>query len=85
LPTTPEVQALFKEEPVTPALWLESFLYMLSPANQAELKRLTACAQFPPGPRPLDCTNPASPAPGAAAAIHPDEILAALRKVLGKG
>jgi len=84
LPTTPEVQALFKEEPVTPALWLESFLYMLSPASQAELKRLTACAQFPPGPRPLDCTNPASPAP-AAEAIHPDEILAMLRKVLGKG
>jgi hypothetical protein len=84
LPTTPETQALFREGPVTPALWLESFTYMLSPANQAELKRLTACAQFPAGSRPLDCAAPAAAAP-AHAAIHLDDVIAAARKHFGKG
>ena len=83
LPTTPEMQALFTEPKVTPALWLESFLCMLSPANQAELKRLTACAQFPPGPRPLDCGAPATGTAPAQGAIHPEEILAALKKQFG--
>lgn len=84
LPTTPESQALFREGPIPLALWLESVAYMLSPANQAEFKRLTACAQFAPGPRPLDCASPAPAAP-APADIHPDDILAALKEHFGKG
>ena len=81
LPTSPETQALFREGPITPALWLESFTYMLNPANKAEFKRLVACGQFPLGPRPLDCAAPAAAAP-APADIHPDDILAALKEHL---
>jgi len=83
LPTTPEVQALFAEPKMTPSLWLESFIYMLSPANQAELKRLGACAQFAPGPRPLNC-GAAPPGPAAAPTpVEAQDILAALKKHFG--
>ena len=84
LPTSPETQALFREGPITPALWLESFIYMLNAANKAEFKRLVACGQFPLGPRPLDCAAPAA-ATSAPADVHPDDILAALKKLFGKG
>jgi hypothetical protein len=49
---------------------------MADPAHQAELKRITACGSFPPGPRPVDSGADAAPAGGGAA---PDPIEAVRR------
>jgi predicted secreted hydrolase len=76
LPVTEEALALFRAPPVDPALWLESLLYMADPAHQAELKRITACGSFPPGPRAVDSGAEAAPAGGGAA---PDPIEAVRR------
>ncbi len=57
MPTTEEMQKLFTAEPPSWLMKFFSFLYMLKPSAQKELKGIGNCASFPPGPRSRDCGN----------------------------
>lgn len=58
LPATEEMQKLFTETPPSLLMKFLSFLYMLQPSAQTELKDLVACGSFAPAPRPVGCGTP---------------------------